>query len=158
MVTLSPIPSPFILLDAVRLTDQQQLVAAGSFIHSPVWHLIEAAAQSAALHQRWLSDFSCHAFLLSIEECLTPDTLFSGRATITANLLGQSTRAAAYCVRVTFSSSAEDRNCKCPDWSAALTIGRIPYDANFQRTLLEARYRELFQCMTAPFMKTSPHA
>ncbi|MFV0423402.1 hypothetical protein [Oleidesulfovibrio sp.] len=32
------------------------------------WYVTEALAQLAALHTRWLCNFSCHAFLLSVRE------------------------------------------------------------------------------------------
>lgn len=59
-----------------------------------MWQGLEAAAQAAALHQRFLAGFSCHAFLLSVDECRFPTDALDGLMVFRAVLLGRSLRAA----------------------------------------------------------------
>ena len=53
-----------------------------------MWQGLEAAAQAAALHQRFLAGFSCHAFLLSVDECRFPTDALDGLMVFRAVLLG----------------------------------------------------------------------
>ena len=62
-------PRPFVLLDGVSAAEPDHLTAWRRFGSAPMWQGLEAAAQAAALHQRFLAGFSCHAFLLSVDEC-----------------------------------------------------------------------------------------
>lgn len=153
------VPSPFVLLDAVSEVQPNRLVAYRHFAAAPVWQVMEAAAQCAALHQRWLADFTSHAFLLSIDECPLPEMPFDGTARLLAQLTGQSARAASY--QVTLRSAEPDQRhpdktshtklakaTSSDDWAISLVIGRVPYDASFQQNTLESRYRELFRCLT----------
>ena len=55
-----------------------------------MWQGLEAAAQAAALHQRFLAGFSCHAFLLSVDECRFPTDALDGLMVFRAVLLGRS--------------------------------------------------------------------
>ena len=65
-----------------------------------MWQGLEAAAQAAALHQRFLAGFSCHVFLLSVDECRFPTDALDGLMVFRAVLLGRSLRAATYRVDV----------------------------------------------------------
>ena len=124
------------------------------------------AAQAAALHQRFLAGFSCHAFLLSVDECRFPTDALDGLMVFRAVLLGRSLRAATYRVDVcpacslplseTGSAAKTDKGLfgmECgkeavPAWSVSLGIGLAPYDDTFRRDMLEPRYRRLFQWLT----------
>lgn len=134
------IPLPFTLLDNISSADATQLVAHRVFTRSPVWQGLEAMAQAAALHQRFLCDFSQHAFLLSLDECQYPavDTL-NGSVCISAHLLGQTQRAAAYAMEALGPEGL---------WSLQLHIGLTPYDDIFKQQLLEPHYRSLFAWLT----------
>lgn len=90
------VPRPFVLLDAVSGADAHGLTAWRRFDAAPFWQGMEAAAQAAALHQRFLSGFSRHAFLLSVDECPLPGGCLCGMAEIRATLLGGSLSALAY--------------------------------------------------------------
>lgn len=134
------IPTPFVLLDSLDAVDATQLAACRYFAHSPLWQGLEAMAQAAALHQRFLNDFTQHAFLLSLDECLYPAVEnLHGHFRITATLCGQTQRAAAYTVETLG-----------PDWvwSLRLHIGLRPYDDAFKQNLLEPHYREVFAWLT----------
>lgn len=134
------IPSPFVLLDSIVSADAAQLVACRFFSPSPLWQGLEAMAQAAAMHQRFLGDFSQHAFLLSMDTCPYPATdTVEGALRITAKLLGQTQSAAAYAMEAFGPEWA---------WSLQLHIGLTPYDSVFKQNLLEAHYRNLFACLT----------
>lgn len=94
------VPLPFVLLDAVEEAGPERLVALRRFAASPVWQALEAAAQAAALHQRFLAGFARHAFLLSVDACRFPADAPDGPYRIRASLLGQSSRAASYRVEL----------------------------------------------------------
>ena len=89
-------PRPFVLLDAVSAAEPDHLTAWRRFGSDPMWQGLEAAAQAAALHQRFLAGFSCHAFLLSVDECRFPTDALDGLMVFRAVLLGRSLRAATY--------------------------------------------------------------
>ena len=114
-------PRPFVLLDGVSAAEPDHLTAWRRFGSAPMWQGLEAAAQAAALHQRFLAGFSCHAFLLSVDECRFPTDALDGLMVFRAVLLGR---------------------------SVSLGIGLAPYDDTFRRDMLEPRYRRLFQWLT----------
>ena len=89
-------PAPFVLLDGIAHVTRSELVGWRNFSEQPFWPALEAAAQAAALHQRWLADFGAHAFLLSLGACRWPDRPLTGRMELRARLLGQTAGAAAY--------------------------------------------------------------
>ena len=89
-------PRPFVLLDGVSAAEPDHLTAWRRFGSAPMWQGLEAAAQAAALHQRFLAGFSCHAFLLSVDECRFPTDALDGLMVFRAVLLGRSLRAATY--------------------------------------------------------------
>ena len=165
------VPQPFVLLDAVSAAGPDRLTALRRFDSAPVWQGLEAAAQAAALHQRFLAGFSCHAFLLSVDACCFPGSVLDGVLELRAVLLGRSLRAAAYQVDIypmCPSSLLEGSAVKsgeglsetgrkeeaAPAWSVSLGIGLAPYDETFKRDLLEPRYRRLIQCL----MQNAPSA
>ena len=157
------VPRPFVLLDAVGAAEPDHLIAWRRFESAPMWQGLEAAAQAAALHQRFLAGFSCHAFLLSVDECRFPTDALNGLTAFRAVLLGQSLRAATYLVDVcpacphplpeagnTAKTGKGPLGMECgkgavPAWSVSLGIGLAPYDDTFRRDMLEPRYRRLFQ-------------
>lgn len=102
------VPLPFVLLDAVEEAGPERLVALRRFAASPVWQGLEAAAQAAALHQRFLAGFARHAFLLSVDACRFPEGALDGPYRIRASLLGQSSRAAYYRVELEPVCSGKD--------------------------------------------------
>ena len=133
------VPAPFVLLDAVTHCDAATLEAVRCFSGDEAWQGMEAVAQAAALHQRWLAAFERHAFLLGLEECRCTEPL-CGTLGIRVRLTGQSAQAATYSCELV--SETGER-----PLSAALSVGLVPYDAVFRRERLERRYRELFQCL-----------
>ena len=56
------VPRPFVLLDAVGAAEPDHLIAWRRFESAPMWQGLEAAAQAAALHQRFLAGFRAMPF------------------------------------------------------------------------------------------------
>lgn len=134
-------PAPFVLLDGVARVAPTELVGWRFVSKPPFWLALEAAAQAAALHRRWLTDFGAHAFLLSLGACRWPDRPLTGRMELQARLLGQTAGAAAYDVRLSLPDS--------PALSLPVHIGLVPYDDTFRRDMLQERYRALFRQLYA---------
>lgn len=130
-------PAPFVLLDGIAHVTRSELVGWRNFSEQPFWPALEAAAQAAALHQRWLADFGAHAFLLSLGACRWPDRPLTGRMELRARLLGQTAGAAAYDVQLSLPDS--------PALSLPVHIGLVPYDDTFRQDTLQERYRALFR-------------
>lgn len=130
-------PSPFFLLDGIGAVGSESLTAWKQAVAMPFWLVLEAAAQAAALHQRWLSGFQEHAFLLSLGSCRWVEGAFSGCLTLQAQLRGQSRGAASYEVAWHLPDDAGA--------SVSIHIGRCPYDATFRQESLQAHYGMLFQ-------------
>lgn len=130
-------PALFLLLDGILSVDAAELTAWRQAGELPFFLALEAAAQAAALHQRWLADFGAHAFLLSLGSCRWPSAPLSGRLEIRARLQGRSAGAAAYAVSLCLPQR--------PPAVLQAHIGLIPYDAAFRRDVLRAHYRALFQ-------------
>ena len=134
-------PAPFVLLDGIAHVTKSDLVGWRNFSEQPFWPALEAAAQAAALHQRWLADFGAHAFLLSLGACRWPDRPLTGRMELRARLLGQTAGAAAYDVQLSLPDS--------PALSLPVHIGLVPYDDTFRQDTLQERYRALFRQLYA---------
>lgn len=139
--TVREAPAPFVLLDGVAHVTKTALAGWRNFSEEPFWLALEAAAQAAALHLRWLTDFGAHAFLLSLGNCPWPRQTLTGRLELRACLLGQATGAAAYDVQLTLPDS--------PAISLPVHVGLRPYDDTFQRDKLQERYRILFRQLYA---------
>lgn len=137
VTTVREAPAPFVLLDGITRATTTELVGWRHFSQQPFWLALEAAAQAAALHQRWLVDFGMHAFLLSLGACRWPCQSLTGRMELRARLLGQTAGAAAYDVQLTLPDS--------PALSLPVHVGLMPYDDTFQRDKLQERYRALFR-------------
>ena len=136
------IPTPFVLLDRIVSADAQTLSAVRRFENCGGWQIVEAAAQAAAMHQRYLSGFSDHVFLLSVQKAPVSSCRISGPYRIFAELTGQADRSAAYAVHLVPADS-------CGDDSSAisLVIGHTPYRSRHSRSVLEPHYRNIFQCL-----------
>lgn len=65
------VPTPFVLLDHVRMHTPQCWAATRAFQLAPLWQGVEAMAQLAALHLRYQVQFQRHAFLLSLAQVQT---------------------------------------------------------------------------------------
>ena len=139
-------PSPFVLLDAARAMDSPPGLTAWRRCEGvPFWQVLEAAAQAAALQQRVARDFSCHAFLLSVERAPWPAGPLSGTARLAVRVTAQGGSGAASLVR---GRGRCGPGGPLPPLELELRVGLVPYDASFPRELLESRYRELYSCLS----------
>lgn len=144
-------PSRFLALDRVDHCDATRATARRAVAVTPAWQGLEAMAQLAALHARQRSDFTRHAFLLTVRECAwPPDGELHGPLRIRTGLLAESDRAATYQAVITPDSVPADVAASPPpmSMSATLIIGRTDYDARFNSATLAARYREIFAWLT----------
>jgi hypothetical protein len=124
----------------------------GRFEHSPCFVGLEAMAQVAALHVRYLLDFKRHAFLLKVAWCDLPAVAhLQGRFDLQADLLSQSSNAFAYGVK----ARGVDRERAC--LAAELLIGTQPYDDQFQKEYLQEHYHRRFNRLYTQQPQTSNH-
>ncbi len=133
------IPEPFCLLDAVLSWDRDGLWARRRFEGAPVWQALEAAAQACAMHQRVLSGFKRHAFLLSVRRFPLHPARLDGRFAIHAEVLGQSGTSASYGVQLA---------CGQLSLEGRLAIGLAPYGGRFQEAQLVPHFKERWQCLS----------
>jgi len=61
------LPSSFLLLTHIAAWDAKSITAEANLTDAPAWLLFEACAQASAMHQRLVTDFRDHAFLLSAD-------------------------------------------------------------------------------------------
>jgi len=130
----------FRLLDRISQVMEQGIQGEKNFEGSPSYLGIEAMAQLAALHVRYLSNFEKHAFLLKVGTCFLPKTdLLEGLWRFEGELLNQSSQAFTYQIMAT----SEDQLY----FQGEFLIATIPYDGSFQQELLQQHYRRLFSCL-----------
>ena len=150
-IDLSAAPRPFVLLDGVSAVGDEALRAWRQLRQAPFWHIWEAAAQCAALHQRHRCGFERHAFLLGMAWTpaaaawgLPEGHVLDGRLELLARLTQQGDGAALYALEATYTSAA-DGDCRRAGWE--VRIGLCAYDGRFRADRLRERYEELFRCL-----------
>lgn len=150
-VILERAPRPFVLLDRADAPDADGLRAVRRLRDAPFWHVWEAGAQCAALHQRWRCGFARHAFLLGMAQApasfgptLSADGL-CGELRLAARLRQQGDGAALYALDVLFLPEAAGSRPRDARWE--VRIGLCAYDARFREEVLRPRYEELFRCL-----------
>ncbi len=116
--------------------------------NTPLWYVTEALAQLATLHTRWLCDFACHGFLLSIRSLPTTPSIHPAVSAknekekayhIHAELLAQS--GAGHTKTFEYKVSLE---LPTHPVQGVLRTATRPYDQTFSATLLQTRYQRLF--------------
>lgn len=135
------LPDSFFLLTRIVSRDRQRLAAEASFDSAPAWLLFEACAQAAAMHQRLLTDFRDHAFLLSAGSVPLDIPKVSGTCLASCSLEGSAGRAAVYTGVITQSGKEILR-------TERLIIGHAPYGEAFDGRRLAAHYREAVRWLT----------
>lgn len=125
------------MLDIVCGWDDTEIFAGRHFREEPGFCALEACAQLCALHVRKRTEFTCHAFLLSISSAAPlPPPILSGKACLEARLKGISQKAFSYKAAIRFKEH--------PCIQVVLTIGTSDYGKIFKQEHLEHYYRELF--------------
>lgn len=145
-------PRPFVLLDGVSAVRDAGLLAWRRLRRAPFWHVWEAAAQCAALHQRYRCGFDRHAFLLGMARTPTaaawglPEACaLDGRLEMRAELVQQGDGAALYTLEAGYTPTAPGEASRSARWE--VRTGLCPYDGRFRAERLRRRYEELFQCL-----------
>lgn len=135
----------FVFPDTILEIDKSRVRASIVFKcqDAPVpWFLgIEALAQTAAMHVRYLCGFKRHAFLLKIGEFHEAEQPVSGVEYEIQGVLGAGTDS-AFSHGLTMGTKTGRSII-----TATLVIAVKPYDDLFRRTSLEAHYRARFKRM-----------
>ena len=147
------LPASFVLVNRVDRVQTDSLVAftrlTGQSGQMADWQIVEACAQTACLHQRFLRDFGDQVFLLCVDEACIPGAAalaaLVGEVEIAARLTGQSARAAIYVLRLRSLAgrAAEDAEAV----HVVLTVGHMPYAGPEQADRLGRHYRRIWQCL-----------
>lgn len=150
-VILDRAPRPFVLLDRVAAPEEDGLRAVRRLRDAPFWHVWEAGAQCAALHQRWRCGFARHAFLLGMAQAPAsfdpspPEDALRGELRLAARLRQQGDGAALYALDAVFFPDAAGSVLRRARWE--VRIGLCAYGARFREDVLRPRYEELFRCL-----------
>ncbi|MFH2091942.1 MAG: hypothetical protein ABIJ31_06230 [Pseudomonadota bacterium] len=140
-ITINTGMAGFLLLKGIRAVSSEKIIAWTCFSDAPAFEIIEALAQTGAMHVRFLCEFDCHAFLLKINrfECFTTRP-FSGEWQLQADLMIRTQSAFSYQV-----TAAARGKALC---SAELSFAVKPYDQRFKQGDLKAHYRNMFECLS----------
>jgi len=99
---------------------------------------LEAMAQLAALHVRYLSNFERHAFLLKAIRCRWPDReVLKAHFSLCARMKRRSSDAFVYDVTA--------RGRRGGSLGAELLIGTAAYGARFREAILKPHYQQIFE-------------
>jgi len=132
----------FRLIDRISRADRDEIRGSCTLRGGPVFTLIEALAQLGALHVRWLTGFSKHAFLLKIGRCTLPEGVpAAGACLLTGRRIAHSETTFAYHLK------AERGETVLMEGEFVFTT--IDYDERFAQNTLARHYRMLFSCLSS---------
>ncbi len=127
----------FTLLDSISAITGSSIAGRKNFSDSPLYLGIESLAQLGALHLRYITELKKHAFLLKINHCRTSNgQILTGDFQLDGNLVSQSKLAYSYSLK----AFKDEQPVITGEFIFALTN----YDDNFQKEILQTRYKELF--------------
>lgn len=130
----------FVMIDRIFDVSPQGITAGKGLSKAPLFAGIEALAQAAALHARFINNFSRHAFLLKVRRCtLPPEPSLDGDFLIRGVLNGQSAASGSY-------EMALEKDGQTV-MEGNFLIATEEYDARFKKDVLESRYRKVFSCL-----------
>lgn len=130
----------FVMIDRIFAISPQGITAGKGLAKVPLFAGMEALAQAAALHTRYIHNFSRHAFLLKVQCCtLPPEPSLDGDFLIRGVLTNQSAASGSY------NMALEKDGQKVMEGS--FLIATVEYDARFKKDVLESRYRKVFSCL-----------
>ena len=139
-IAISSGMNSFVLVDSIREAGPEGITAVKALQGAPAFAGIESLAQAAALHVRYLNDFSRHAFLLKIQGCSLPASgVLDGEFLVRGELKARSASTFSY------GMSLEKNGHKIMEGD--FLIGTVEYDDRFRKDVLEQRYREVFSCL-----------
>ncbi len=130
----------FVLLDSILPPDREGIRGRKSFVDAPVFEGMEALAQLGALHQRYLTDFEKHAFLLKISSFTPPgEPVLNGTYDLTGVIASKSSIACAYTLTAENGSGSR--------FHGEFIISTVEYGEEFRKDELQNHYRRVFQCL-----------
>lgn len=130
----------FLLLDSISEI-MQSSIKGTLFLSGDHRYLgIESLAQLGAMHVRFITGFSGHAFLLSIRTCSIQEKFVpNSNLLLSGKLLSRSTSGFLYALDAV--SEGETFI------AGEFLFATIPYDQNFKKKCLESHYRKVFSCL-----------
>ncbi|MFO7559131.1 MAG: hypothetical protein R6X10_09905 [Desulfobacterales bacterium] len=130
----------FLLLDSISGIGQNSIEGT-LFLSGDHRYLgIESLAQLGAMHLRFITGFSCHAFLLSIRTCSIQDKFVpNSNLLLSGKLLSRSISGFLYAL----DAVSEGKTLIAGEFLFAT----IPYDQKFKKRRLENHYRKVFSCL-----------
>ena len=131
----------FRLIDRIDRVDQEGIRGCCTLTGGPAFTLIEALAQLGAIHVRWLTGFTRHAFLLKIGRCTVPEGIPPAGACL---LTGVKTAGSA----TTFAYRLRAEQGRALLMEGEFLFSTIDYDGRFSRETLSRHYRMLFSCLS----------
>jgi len=143
-VTINTGLDRFLLLDSISEAGQNSIEGT-LFLSGKQWYLgIEALAQLGAMHVRYITGFSCHAFLLSIRKCsIQEKAALNSSLLLSGKLLSRSTKGFLYALNAV----SEEKTLIAGEFLFAT----ISYDQKFKKESLESHYRKVFSCLKNGF-------
>ncbi len=131
----------FCLIDRISLTGRDEIRGSCTLTGGPLFTLIEALAQLGALHVRYLTGFTRHAFLLKIGRCTFPGGAPPAGACL---LRGRQTAQS----QTTFAYHLEAGREGILLMEGEFLFTTIDYDERFGREALARHYGMLFSCLS----------
>jgi len=139
-ITVNTEREGFLLLDSILPPDREGIRGTKSFINAPVFEWMEALAQLGALHQRYVTDFERHAFLLKISSFTPPkEPVLNGTYNLSGVILSRSSLACSY--KLIAENSPASR------FEGEFIISSVEYGDKFRKDVLQKHYRKVFQCL-----------
>jgi hypothetical protein len=130
----------FLLLDRITAVDQKNIQGYCLLSESQAYISVEAMAQLGAMHVRYRTDFSCHAFLLGIGNLHMPEKYnHPVKLNMTGILKSRSTSSFSYAVTSEFAGGDAI--------NGDFLYATIPYDEQFQKERLKIHYEKVFSCL-----------
>ncbi|MHB9097233.1 MAG: hypothetical protein ACYC5X_05360 [Syntrophales bacterium] len=131
----------FRLIDRISRAGRDEIRGGCTLTGGPLFTLIEALAQLGALHVRWLTGFTRHAFLLKIGRCTLPVGAPAAGACL---LRGKQTAQSG----TTFVYHLEAWREGAVIMEGEFLFTTIDYDERFSREALARHYGMLFSCLS----------
>ena len=132
----------FRLIDRISRAGRDEIRGGCTFTGGAIFTLIEALAQLGALHVRYLTGFTRHAFLLKIGRCTLPGGVPAAGACL---LRGRQTAQS----ETTFAYHLEAGREGALLMEGEFLFTTIDYDERFAREALARHYGMLFSCLTS---------
>jgi len=130
----------FFLVEGITKVNEKHIQGFSSPSSRQVFLRIESMAQLGAMHVRFITDFSKHAFLLGISN-LQLSEAFQGdeRYNMTGTMNSRSADSFSYTLAAEVAGSQLI--------SGIFLFATIPYDDTFRKDCLQHHYKKIFSCL-----------